>query len=44
MNKETILNELNKIFIDDIAEIIVDKVIFTPKTKKELQIAVDKWC
>ena len=44
MDKKTILNELNKIFIDDISEKIVDKVIFTPKTKEELQEAVDLWC
>ena len=44
MDKKTILNELNKIFIDDISEKIVDKVIFTPKTNEELQEAVDFWC
>ena len=44
MDKKTLLNELNKIFIDDIAEKIVDKVIFTPKTNEELQIAVKLWC
>ena len=44
MDKETLLVELNKLFIDDIAETIVDKVIFKPKTNEELQIAVDKWC
>ena len=44
MDKKKILNELNKIFIDDISEKIVDKVIFTPKTKEELQEAVDLWC
>lgn len=44
MNKETLLVELNKLFIDDISEIIVDYVIFKPKTNEELYIAVDKWC
>ena len=44
MNKETIFNELNKIFIDDISEKIVEKVIFKPKTNEELQIAVKLWC
>ena len=44
MDKKTILNELNKIFIDDISEKIVDYFIFKPKTNEELQIAVDKWC
>ena len=34
MNKETLLNELDKLFIDDIAEKLVDMVIFKPKTKK----------
>ena len=44
MNKETLLLELDKLFIDDIAEKIVDMVIFTPKTKEELQNAVNEWC
>jgi len=44
MDKETLLVELNKLFIDDITEIIVNKIIFKPKTNEELQIAVDKWC
>jgi len=44
MNKETLLSELDKLFIDDIAEKIVEKVIFTPKTKEELQNAVNEWC
>ena len=44
MERNTLLLELDKLFIDDISEKIVDMVIFTPKTNEELQIAVDKWC
>ena len=44
MNKETLLNELDKFFIDDIAEKILYMVIFTPKTNEELQTAVNEWC
>ena len=44
MDRNTLLSELNKLFIDDISEKIVDMIIFTPKTNEELQIAVDKWC
>jgi hypothetical protein len=44
MNKDTLLSVLDKLFIDDIAEKLVEKVIFTPKTKKELEEAVDLWC
>ena len=44
MDRNTLLLELDKLFIDDISEKIVDMVIFTPKTNEELHIAVDKWC
>ena len=39
MNKETLLVELNKLFIDDMSEIIVNYVIFKPKTNEELYIS-----
>jgi len=44
MDKKTLLLLLDKIFIDDIAEKIADMVIFKPKTKEEIQKAVDIWC